>query len=84
LIPLLEKNLEENLKWFERVKIFETGKVFFSQGEKIGEKTMLSGGVSFSENKQKDFLRFKGEIIFLLNQLGIKNIILLKLQVIYY
>ncbi|HPD19730.1 MAG TPA: phenylalanine--tRNA ligase subunit beta [Candidatus Pacearchaeota archaeon] len=73
LIPLLEKNIEENLKWFEKVKIFEAGKVFFSQGEKIGEKTMLAGGVSFEKNRQKDFLRFKGEVVFLLNQLGIKN-----------
>lgn len=78
LIPLLEKNLEENLKWFEEVKIFEAGKVFFSQGEKIGEKTMLSGGVSFGENRQKEFLRLKGEVIFLLNQLGIKNVVFAK------
>jgi len=57
LIPLLEKNIEENLKWFEKVKIFEAGKVFFSQGEKIGEKTMLAGGVSFEKNRQKEFLK---------------------------
>jgi len=53
LIPLLEKNIEENLKWFEKVKIFEAGKVFFSQGEKIGEKTMLAGGVSFEKTDRK-------------------------------
>jgi len=75
LIPLLAKNVEENLKWFDKVKIFETGKVFFGQDKKIGEKTMLSGGVSLKQDKEKAFLRLKGEISFLLEQLGVKKIV---------
>jgi len=72
LIPLLVKNIEENLKWFESVKIFELGKVFWGQDRKISEKMMLSGGIS--SKKENSFLRLKGEIIFLLEQLGIKKI----------
>ena len=73
LIPLLVKNIEENLKWFEGVKIFELGKVFWGQDRKISEKMMLSGGIS--SKKEKSFLRLKGEVIFLLEQLGIKKIV---------
>ncbi len=74
LVPLLVKNIEENLKWFEGVKIFEVGKVFFGQDRKIGEKIMLAGGISSKENKEKAFLKLKGEIFFLLEQMGMKKI----------
>ncbi|MDD5696794.1 MAG: phenylalanine--tRNA ligase subunit beta [Candidatus Pacebacteria bacterium] len=80
LIPLLAKNMEENLKWFESVKIFEIGKVFWGEDRKILERTMLSGAVSSGE--EKDFLKLKGEIIFLLEQLGIKKVVFEKLDII--
>jgi len=61
----LVKNIEENLKWFEGVKIFEVGKVFFGQDRKIGEKIMLAGGISSKrEQGKKAFLKFKRRNIF--------------------
>jgi len=69
LIPNLLKNTKENLKWFDEIKIFELGKIFYKK-----EKKMLSGVLAKKESKDEEFFELKGIIDFLLNKLGISNV----------
>jgi phenylalanyl-tRNA synthetase beta chain len=63
LIPNLLKNIDNNLRYFDDIKIFELGKIFGK-----GEKRMLTGAATDS------FYRTKGMIDSLLNKLGISNV----------
>lgn len=67
LIPQITNNINENLKFFNQVKIFEIGKVFVPEDKKIQEKIIIGGGVSLM-----DLAKLKGELLCLLNNLGIK------------
>lgn len=63
IIPQLIKATKENLKYFERIKIFEIGKVFDKK-----EYICFSGAVNKGEN-------LKSDLLALLNSLGINNAI---------
>lgn len=68
LIPQLVDNVNENLKFFDQVKIFEIGKVFISEDKKIQEKIIIGGGISLM-----DLAKLKGELLCILDNLGIKG-----------
>jgi phenylalanyl-tRNA synthetase beta chain len=70
LIPNLLKNVENNSKNFDEVKIFEIGKIF-GNGNK--EKNMLCGVIAKDKNKD-GFYEIKGVIDSMLNQLGISDV----------
>lgn len=71
IIPQIIKMVKENLKYFDKVKIFELGKVF---GKK--ELVVLSGAVSTN-----DYLSIKSDIITLLNCLGGSGIVFGKQEI---
>ena len=64
IIPQLINFTKENLKYFDKVKIFELGKVFDKR-----ERMVLSGAISGN-----DYLSIKGDILTLLNTLGINKV----------
>ncbi len=66
LIPNLLKNIEKNFRQFQKIKIFELGKIF--QAPKL-EKRTLSGVMTGDA-----FYQVKGVIDLLLSKLGISNI----------
>jgi len=65
----LIKNIEENKKYFNEVRLFEIGKVFEKNKNKVIEKKRL-GAVLFPA----DFYRLKGVIDTLLNKLRITDV----------
>lgn len=67
LIPNLIKNVESNFKYFDKVKIFELGKIFSP------EKRMLTCVIA-QKHGQDAFYELKGIIDLLLNKLGISDI----------
>jgi len=69
LIPNLLKNIKENFKYSDEIKIFELGEIFALQKSKITQKYMLSGAISGDS-----FYQAKGAVDLLLNKLGISNI----------
>jgi phenylalanyl-tRNA synthetase beta chain len=79
LIPNLLKNVKENLKFFEEIKIFEVGKIFKkAQSAKLKtqslEKKMLGGILTRKGIGNEGFYELKGIVDLLLNKLGISNI----------
>jgi len=74
LIPNLLKNVKENLKYFDNIKIFELGKIYKNQ--KTLEKRMIAGLSAKKEAMppRERFYELKGVIDSLLNKLGISNI----------
>ncbi len=74
LLVNLLLNIEKNLKHFRpngSIKVFETGKTFQKQGQKIIEKKSLAGAIC---GKDASFYRLKGLVDFLLNSLGISDV----------
>ncbi|MCK9578253.1 phenylalanine--tRNA ligase subunit beta [bacterium] len=75
LMPQILKIAKENLKSFKTIKFYELGKVFIKENKKVIEKRRLSGIIHDPRLKKEElFLRLKGDIAYLLNELGIKNI----------
>jgi len=80
LIPNLLKNIKENLKNFDEIKIFEVGKTFVgkqrtkSKKQEPLEKKMFSGILTRKDIKDEGFYELKGVVDSLLNKLGISNI----------
>jgi len=75
IMPQVFKNAKENLKTFKDIKFYELGKVFIKTDKKIIEKRNLSGVVFNPNHKVQDqFLMLKGEIEYLLKELGLKKI----------
>jgi len=73
LIPNLLKNIKDNLRYFEEIKIFELGRVY--KKLKTLEKRMLTGLIVKKGMKGfEEFYQLKGVIDSLLNKLGINNI----------
>ena len=70
LIPGLLKNVDDNFKNFDQIKIFEIGKVFTNKEE----KNMLSGLIANKNGNKSDFYALKGVVDSLLNKLGISDI----------
>ncbi|MFA4999041.1 MAG: phenylalanine--tRNA ligase subunit beta [Candidatus Paceibacterota bacterium] len=73
LIPNLLKNIANNQKNFQEIKIFELGKIFRQSAakkyQKPSEKMMLAGALTGDS-----FYQTKGVIDSLLNKLGISDI----------
>ncbi len=70
LISGLLKNVDDNFKNFDQIKIFEIGKVFTNKEE----KNMLSGLIAEKNENRSDFYALKGAADSLLNKLGISDI----------
>ena len=70
LIPQIINNINENLKSFKEIKIFEIGKVFIPEEKKIEEKTIIAGAIS-----SLDLPSLKGELLCILNNIGINNVL---------
>ncbi|MFH1656557.1 MAG: phenylalanine--tRNA ligase subunit beta [Candidatus Nealsonbacteria bacterium] len=71
LIPSLLKNVKDNFKNFNQIKIFEIGKIFFL---KNNEKKMLTGLIAQKNSSKEIFYELKGAIDLLLNKSGISDI----------
>jgi len=69
LIPVLEKNVRENRKYFENVRLFEIGKVFCLDKKEVKEQKKLAGVLY-----PGDFYRLKGLVETLLNRVGISDV----------
>jgi len=67
LRPLLEKNVEENLKYSAFVRIFEIGRIFESKGEEINENLSLG----MATTGKQAFLELKGMVQQMLQMLGL-------------
>jgi len=77
LIPNLLKNVKENLKFFDEIKIFELGKIFRKfqiQNFKFQEKKMLTGVLVKKNLNNEGFYELKGIVDSLLNKLGISSV----------
>ena len=70
LIPNLLKNVKENLKNFEKIKIFELGKIFFGKQE----RKMLTGLMTAENKTINVFYQVKGVVDLMLKKLGISDI----------
>jgi phenylalanyl-tRNA synthetase beta chain len=81
LIPDLLRNVRDNFRYFEEVRLFELGKVYTKErrklkNQKIIEKRMLAGLITKKEASRRadEFYQLKGAIDSLLNKLGISDI----------
>ena len=84
LMPNLLKNVQKNQKKFEKIKIFELGKIFRNNKGKPEEKRMLTAVISGSQRDKSlfhpslrsgnEFYQLKGVVDTLLNKLGISNV----------
>ncbi len=73
LIPGILKNVELNLKNFEKFSIFEIGRIYLNPKAKIpDEKTLISGALVKEANKEDIFFELKGKIEALFNALLIE------------
>jgi len=68
----LIRNVKDNLKNFNEVKLFEIGSVF--QNKKIREKRIMAGVFVKKGKKNEGFFELKGVVEQLLNDLGIMDI----------
>jgi phenylalanyl-tRNA synthetase beta chain len=66
LITGLLKNLRDNFRFFEKVRLFELGKIYLKN-----EKTMLAGILGQKTSEEELFYEAKGTVDGLLNKLGI-------------
>jgi phenylalanyl-tRNA synthetase beta chain len=74
LIPGILKNVELNLKNFEKFSIFEIGRIYLEPNAKIpDERTLLAGALVNEADKKNIFFELKGKIEALFEALGIKN-----------
>ncbi len=77
LAPNLLKNVKDNFKYFDKIQIFEIGKIF--QGEnnnrEVEEKREISGLIARKDKGREEFYRLKGAIDSLLKKLGISDIV---------
>jgi phenylalanyl-tRNA synthetase beta chain len=75
LIPGIIKNVHQNLKHFKSFRIFEEGRIYFPDGNKIAQEKRLSAMALVLNQAQKTetFFHIKGAIEDLLDKLGIKD-----------
>ena len=67
------KNIESNFRFFDEVKIFEIGKVFFKgEKNKLAEKLVLGIAVA-SKNKKQAFFELKGIIKEFFGKIGLAD-----------
>ncbi len=74
----LEQNVENNLKYFDVVKVFEIGKEFSGSEDGIGENVIVAGGIGYKNKKQNKpeeiFFELKGLVETVLNKIGIVDV----------
>lgn len=74
LIPNLLKNVKDNIKNFEEIKIFELGKIFRKNSSKdIFEKRSLTGLIFRKKAKTELFYELKGVCDLLFEKMGIPD-----------
>ena len=72
LAPYLEKNLNDNLRFFDEVRIFEVGKIFGSVSpEKDGYDVLEKNILGIAINRKDAFFELKGVVDGLLGYLGL-------------
>ncbi|MFB6212923.1 MAG: phenylalanine--tRNA ligase subunit beta [Candidatus Magasanikbacteria bacterium] len=69
LLPLLLEKIEDNFRFFEKVRLFEVGKVFEKKDKKIEEWNSL--GVAIGTKREEGFFELKGIVAQLLERLGL-------------
>jgi len=73
MLPNILKNIKENLKNYEEVKVFETGNVYKKNNGKIIEKKILSlAQVSNKDKNIETFFKLKGAVENLFESFGVK------------
>jgi len=74
----LIKNIRENKKYFEEIRLFEVGRTFWKEAslKEINQRKRLAGVISLADqsNQAQEFYRLKGVIDSLLQKLGISDI----------
>lgn len=82
LIPNILKNIRDNINEFEKMAVFEAGKVYWPNGGVLPEeKTMLIGATTTRKRSKKEkerenaksFYEIKGQVSSLLKRVGIAN-----------
>lgn len=74
LIVRLLENIEDNLRYFDAVRIFEIGKIFQQKNESIEERRMIAGGLCKSGVKIEElFKEMKGIVDLLLEKMGVSE-----------
>lgn len=71
LLPLLTKNIKDNFRFFEEVKLFEIGKVFSKEKGSVKETNKL--GIAFGSKSNQTFFELKGVVNELLKSLGLTD-----------
>ncbi|BFT94647.1 MAG: phenylalanine--tRNA ligase subunit beta [Minisyncoccus archaeiphilus] len=75
LLPQLIKNCSNNLNEYKDVKIYEIAKIFMKDEKKVIEKRSFAGVMVLDgDSIQTQFLKLKGDIEYLLNDLGVTGI----------
>ena len=74
LLPNLLKNVKDNFRYFDEVKIFEIGKIFKKdKNGKFIEKRMVSGVLAQKQKNNDIFYYLKGAVDSLFERLGISS-----------
>ena len=74
LIPNILKRLRENLKYFTQIKIFEIGRNYFFQENKIQEERILAGALILEKDSTAEtFYNLKGKLDDFLETIGLKG-----------
>ncbi len=73
LISNLLRNIKDNLKYFDQIKLFELGKVFIKK-QNLWERKMLTGILTREGIKDEGFYELKGIVDSLLAKLGIADV----------
>lgn len=74
LIPNLVKNTDKNFKHFNKIKIFEVGKIFIKNKKGIEEKEMIAGILSHKKANNDLFYELKGLLETFFENLGISDV----------
>lgn len=72
LVPNILKNLRENLKHFSQIKVFEIGRNYPLQKNKIQEQRILTLALVLDKDKEAEtFYQMKGQVSDFLESLGL-------------
>ncbi|MEX0877627.1 MAG: phenylalanine--tRNA ligase subunit beta [Candidatus Spechtbacterales bacterium] len=72
IAPLALKTARENIKFYDKVKFFETGEVFYRYTGK--EEARLSLSIASRQDNREYFYELKGEVEDLFHSIGISDI----------
>ncbi|MDX1535459.1 MAG: phenylalanine--tRNA ligase subunit beta [Candidatus Spechtbacterales bacterium] len=73
LLPNLAEAAKENLKFFDKIEIFEKGRVFYKDGNKNREWNRLSLAIAGKDGESL-FYELKGSVEDMLHSLGVSDI----------